>query len=183
MELELTLFNNHTPPHDHTSAHDTDANCAQGAQERLRPSGLERIAPPRGAELIHWEPQPPPPEYLQKSYIRISHPLRTHTPLPGSADLGLGWGWGWVLLGPMGLWCPGSCHKLYGLVRKPLAALPNAATEPLRHASNYTMALNLVPGDFKVHWEAKRRPSEPFGVSLKMFWAMGPILARISPDI
>ena len=29
----------------------------------------------------------------------------------------------------------------------------------------YTVALNLVPGDFKVHWEAKRRPSEPFGVS------------------
>ena len=29
----------------------------------------------------------------------------------------------------------GRCHKLYGLVRKPLAALPNAAGRPLRHAS------------------------------------------------
>ena len=28
------------------------------------------------------------------------------------------------------------------------------------------MALDLVPGDFKVHWEAKRSPSEPFEVSI-----------------
>ena len=60
--------------------------------------------------------------------------------LAGSADLG-GWGlggWGaggWVLQGPMGLWCSGGCQKLYGLVRKPVAALHNAAAEPLRHAS------------------------------------------------
>ena len=32
-------------------------------------------------------------------------------------------GWGSVLLGPMGLWCPARCQKLYGLVGKPLATL------------------------------------------------------------
>ena len=42
-----------------------------------------------------------------------------------------------MLQGPMGLWCSGGCQKLYGLVRKPVAALHNAAAEPLRHASNY----------------------------------------------
>ena len=53
-----------------------------------------------------------------------------------SCTFGAGAG-GWVLLGPMGLWCPRGCQKLYVLVRKPLAALHSAAGEPLRHASKY----------------------------------------------
>ena len=48
-----------------------------------------------------------------------------------------GWGWGagcsWA---PWAWWCPRGCQKLCSLVRKPVAALPGAATEPLRHASN-----------------------------------------------
>ena len=58
-----------------------------------------------------------------------------HLGAGGAGGWGLGAG-GWVLQGPMGLWCSGGCQKLYGLVRKPVAALHNAAAEPLRHASN-----------------------------------------------
>ena len=44
----------------------------------------------------------------------------------------------------------------------------------------YTVALNLVPGDFKVHWEAKRSPSEAFEVSIaKHILGDG---ANIDPD-
>ena len=80
---------------------------------------------------------------------------------------GWGWGWGrgWVLLGPMGLWCPGRCQKLYGLVRKPLAALPSAATEPLRHASNKQGAgvagilhTNVPPSRQRIRAQANTRP-------------------------
>ncbi len=46
-----------------------------------------------------------------------------------SCTFGAGAG-GWVLLGPMGLWCPRGCQKLYVLVRKPLAALHRRTTSP-----------------------------------------------------
>ena len=78
--------------------------------------------------------------------------IPTGAPFPKVAHLGLGagaggwgWGWGWVLLGPMGLWCPRGCQKLYVLVRKPLAALHSAAGEPLRHASNKIAPPNAPP--------------------------------------
>ena len=51
----------------------------------------------------------------------------------GLGGLGLGAGCSWAR---WAWWCSRGCQKLCGLVRKPVAALHNAAAEPLRHASN-----------------------------------------------
>ena len=58
-----------------------------------------------------------------------------------------------MLLGSMGLSCPGRCQKLYGLVRKPLATLHRAAGEPLRQAPNDIMPVWL--GKASPGWSGK----------------------------
>ena len=58
-----------------------------------------------------------------------------------------------------------SCLGQLNLVPAIAAAVAVVEEEDHLQKSHYTVALNLVPGDFRVHVEANQSPSEPFEVS------------------